>query len=167
MANRLSCCHRSHQTGAAGNIGDCFTTPYAVQIIALGAITRREQNPIARATAKLALLREMNIAGVWLIDACVTALYRPGPVRLAAGLTYREALSAYWEAHVGPLVTASSPSAVLIVGRAVERAIGNVVRQAVRNAEVVVIDQPNAHLDAAAHHNNRRIVFELCARHRL
>ena len=47
--------------------------------VILGSISKMEQrNPIARATAKLALLREMNSAGVWLIDACVTALYRPG-----------------------------------------------------------------------------------------
>ena len=136
----------------------------------LGSISKTEQrNPIARATAKLALLMEMNSAGVWLIDACVTALYRPGspPVRLAAGQAYREVLSACWEAHVGPLVTASSPSAVLIVGKAVEWAIGSLVRQAVPDAEVVVIEQPNAHLDAVAHQRNRRTVFELCGRHRL
>ena len=77
-------------------------------------------------------------------------------VRLAAGEAYREVLSACWEAHVGPLVTASSPSAVLIVGKAVEWAIGSLVRQAVPDAEVVVIEQPNAHLDAVAHQRNRR-----------
>jgi hypothetical protein len=139
--------------------------------VVLGSISKKEQrNPIARATAKLALLTEMNSAGVWLIDACVTALYRPGRprgVRLAAGKTYREVLTACWEAHVGPLVTASSPSAVLIVGKAVEWALGSLVRNAVPGAEVGVIEQPNARLDAVAHQKNRRTVFKLCDRHRL
>ena len=134
--------------------------------VVLDTIRRSERDSIARATAKLALLREMNIAGVWLVDACVTALYRPGGVRLAAGPTYRDVLAANWEAYVGPLVTASDPTAVLIVGLAVDRAIRSSVRQAVPNAEVVVVEQPSAHLDAAAHLRNRRIVFDLCARHR-
>jgi hypothetical protein len=135
--------------------------------VAYDAISRKERNPIARATAKLDLLREMNIAGVWLVDASVTALYRPGGARLANGRIYRDVLVANWEAYVGPLVTASHPTAVLIVGKAVDRAIGSLVKQAVPNAEVVVVKQPGAHLDAAEHLMNRRAVFDLCARHRL
>jgi hypothetical protein len=136
--------------------------------VALDAISKAKQRePIASATAKLALLREMNEAGIWLIDACVTALYRPGPERLVAGPAYRKVLSACWEAHVGPLIKGSSPSAVLIVGKGVDWAVGSLVRQDVPNTEVVVIEQPNARLDSEAGQNNRHTMFQLCGRHRV
>lgn len=83
----------------------------------------------ARAVAKLALLREMKCAGIWLVDACVTALYQPGGTRTASGRAYREILEACWKAHVCELTTQCSPSAILIVGKDMNSAIGHAVRQ--------------------------------------
>jgi len=85
--------------------------------------------------AKLTLLKEMQDAKIWLVDASVTALYRSGEGRLINGPASERLLRACWEAHIGPLVTSCSPSAILIVGKGVCRAIVNLVKQAAVTGE--------------------------------
>jgi hypothetical protein len=77
---------------------------------------------------KLDLLEKMRSAGIWLVDASVSALYREGALA-ASRDDFLEVLRACWESHVGEVVCRCAPSAVLIVGKGVEAAVGDRVRR--------------------------------------
>lgn len=125
------------------------------------------RNAADRVLAKLQLLNELKLAGIWLVDASVTALYQPGRKKLVTGSKYKRLLQACWEAHVGGVIDGCSASAILIVGQGVDDAIGDLVRQAAHQAKVAVVNQPNARLTREEIRNDRRTVFDLCHRHGL
>jgi hypothetical protein len=113
-------------------------------------------------TNKLDLLNNMRGAGVWLLDASVTALYGNG-IKLTKR-DYRAVLKACWRYHIREVLCGCEPSAVLIVGRGVHDAIGDCVRKALGvGVEVDEIYQPNAHQFGEV---DRRKCFNLCCRHR-
>jgi hypothetical protein len=64
----------------------------------------RQRNPGTRALAKLQLLRELKLAGVWLVDASVIALYP----RVVGGNDYISVLQACWETHVADVIACCS-----------------------------------------------------------
>jgi hypothetical protein len=114
-----------------------------------------------RVQNKLDLLEKMQSAGIWLVDASVTALYHKGK-KLAAGKAYHDVLNSCWNFHIGKVVCGCTPSAVLIVGRGVHDAIGDAVRQALGvGVEVCKIYQPNARQFGEV---DRRKCFDLCCR---
>ena len=122
----------------------------------------RQRNPTARALAKLQLLKELKLAGIWLVDASIIALYP----RVVSGNDYKNVLQACWEAHVANVIAGCSPSAVLIVGKGVNGAVGDLVKQAAPQAEVAVVNQPNARMTNDQTCKERLKVFDLCRRHR-
>jgi hypothetical protein len=119
-----------------------------------------------RAQNKLDLLAKMQSAGIWLVDASVTALYQTGTPKLAANRDdFRDVLRACWESHTGEVVCGCAPSAILIVGKGVENAIGDCVHQDLgRSVKVVTINQPNARMSRQAITRDRRACFDLCCR---
>jgi hypothetical protein len=124
-----------------------------------------EDNSQHRVRYKLNLLKEMRRAGVWLVDASVTALYHRGTN--LAGSSYRKVLKASWDYHIHDVLSMCAPSAILIVGKGVSFAIGDHVRQSFgRGIEVVTINQPNARRSREDIGRDRRICFDLCSRHR-
>ncbi len=107
----------------------------------------------------------MQDAGIWLVDASVTALYRSGEGGLyIAPPDYDKVLQACWHAHIGPLVSCCSPSGILVVGKRVHRALSSLVAQ--KAGDVKVIEAPNARLSRDKREQNRQIVFDFCKRHR-
>jgi hypothetical protein len=124
-----------------------------------GLLKTGETDCQKRVQNKLDLLKKMQSAGVWLVDASVTALY---PRKLATR-DYRDVLKACWESHIGEVLCECAPSAVLIVGKRVDCAIGNDVRQLGSVAEVDVIYQPNARQFREV---DRRKCFDLSCRYR-
>jgi len=131
-----------------------------------GVMKAGEGDSQKRVQNKLDLLEKMRNDGIWLVDASVSALYPKGA--LAASRDFLAVLRACWESHIGEVVCRCAPSAVLIVGKGVEAAVGNVVRKDLgHGVEVAVINQPNARMSAEAIANDRRDCFALCCRHRL
>jgi hypothetical protein len=122
----------------------------------------RQRDRTKRALAKLELLKELKLAGIWLVDASVIALYP----RVVSGNDYKSLLQACWEAHIANVVAGCSPSAVLIVGKEVNKALGDLVAQAVPQAEICVVKQPNARMTHDEIYEDRLKVFHLCRRHR-
>jgi hypothetical protein len=112
---------------------------------------------------KLDLLNKMREAGVWLVDASVTALYHQGAKLTGSG--YDKVLKASWELYIRDVLFKCAPSAILIVGKRVESAIGDDVRQSL-GCCIKVIHQPNAHISRDQRNQDRRICFDLCSRHR-
>jgi hypothetical protein len=118
--------------------------------------------PIGRIAAKLQLLNELKLAGIWLVDASVTALYRlPGNRRLS-WRGYKKVLRVCWETHIADLIADCRASAVLIVGKGVNDAIGDLVRQLSHHPKVDVVMQPNARMTQEERLNERRAVFDFC-----
>jgi hypothetical protein len=117
---------------------------------------------------KLDLLEKMQGAGIWLVDASVTALYHNGPKldynspKLAVGRAYHDVLKACWESHVGEVVCGCAPSAILIVGKGVNTAIGDCVRQDL-GRDVEVVPQPQARTFGM---DDRRACFDFVCRYR-
>lgn len=124
-----------------------------------------ERDGQKRVQNKLDLLEKMKSSGIWLIDASVTALYHKG-TKLAAGRAYHDVLKACWESHIGEVVCRCAPSAILIVGKGVDDAIGDCVHQDLGRDIIKVIHQPNAHISADDRNRDRRTCFEWCCRHR-
>jgi hypothetical protein len=124
------------------------------------------RNPTERVRKKVELLKQLREAGIWLVDASITALYRPskGPL-LKSRSNYKKVLQASWEAHVRDVIADCRGPAVLIVGRGVDDAIGDLVRRVVPEDKVDSIYQPNAHLRRRELWKYRLKLFELCRLH--
>jgi hypothetical protein len=119
------------------------------------------QNATERVRAKLQVLNEMKRAGLWLVDASVTALYP----RIVNDIKYKKVLRACWELYIGDIILKCSASAVLVIGKGVYGAIGDLVNRVAQQAEIVVINQPNARMKPDEIHNQRCRIFDLCRRH--
>jgi hypothetical protein len=124
-----------------------------------------EPKAVQRIANKLALLQAMRTAGIWLVDASVSALYRAGH-RLAAGETYNKLLLDCWHHYVAEIIAASAPSLIIVIGKLVEDAIGEAVRHDLgAGVEIRVIKQPNAHMTSSQFVQYRQQVFDLCEKH--
>jgi hypothetical protein len=109
-------------------------------------------------------LNEVRKSGVWLVDASIAALVREGK-RLADGPAYRAVLRECSDAHVGTIVCEASPAVVIIIGKSVEKAIGEIVRRDLGDkVNIAVIKQPEGvrHRDELADY--REQIFALCQR---
>jgi hypothetical protein len=104
--------------------------------------------PAVRIAAKLALLHSLRDAGVWLLDACVAALYLPRRPKPAPALIER-CLQVSWDSYVGRIVQEAAPVHIVCIGRGVARALEG--RLAVTGAPLAVLPQPNARLSSAEH----------------
>lgn len=124
-------------------------------------LTRQEQNSGRRIQAKVDLLSQMRKAGLWLVDASVTALYHRGK-KLVDGNNYDRALRISWDDHVGEKLRECSPTGVLIVGKAVANVLAGSVREVLPSASVNVISQPNAWLTKSAREAERRRTHDFC-----
>lgn len=128
-------------------------------------LKRVVRDPQKRIRNKLDLLEKMRNAGIWLVDASVSALYHKGK-KLAVGRAYHDVLKACWECYVGEVVCGCAPSAILIVGYGVKSAIGDQVRHDIGGAVVVeTIKQPDARMSREDINHYRRVCFDLCCRH--
>ena len=110
-----------------------------------------EPDPQRRIGNKLDLLRSVREAGIWLVDASISALYHAG-TRLASGNDYDHLLRDCWSTYVGEAVCTSAPSLVIVIGKQVHGAIGVALRRDLGNGvEVRVIQQPNARMTRPRH----------------
>jgi hypothetical protein len=100
-----------------------------------------EADPHKRVQNKLGLLEEMRSAGIWVVDAIVTALHRKGALA-ASRDNFLAVLRASWQSDIGEVVCQCAPSAVLIVGKGVEAAVGDVVRQDLGHGVEVAVGPP-------------------------
>jgi hypothetical protein len=124
-------------------------------------LTRREQNSDRRIQAKVELLSQMHEAGLWLIDASMTALYHRGK-KLVGGIDYYRALQISWDDHVGKELCECSPTGVLIVGKAVANVLASSVKEVLPKALVDVVSQPNAWLTNSAREAERWRTNDFC-----
>ena len=113
-----------------------------------------------RVAAKLALLALMKERGIWLVDASITAIYRPGGGRLKPRDVART-LVASWDSYVERVVREADPAHVIVVGRGVEAILGSRLRSAL-DSRFTVIPQPQAQLVAAERLSIDEVCFSTC-----
>jgi len=127
-----------------------------------GLMKGGETNAAKRIENKLELLKSVRQAGIWLVDASISALYQAG-ARLAAGSVYDRLLHDCWTSYVGEIICASAPSRVVVMGNQVDAAIGEALRRDLgAGVEVEVVHQPNAHMSAMELVRYRQQIFDLC-----
>lgn len=136
---------------------DCLFGP----TVSAQRLTRHEKKPTRRLQAKVELLEQMRDAGMWLVDASVTALYHCGK-RLADGKNYASVIRISCDEHVGKVLRECSPAGVLIVGKAVSNALSDTIQKIVPGAKVAVVSQPNAHLTKLAREAERLRCYDFC-----
>jgi hypothetical protein len=139
---------------------DCLDGPD----VAFEHLTRKQRDDRLRIQAKQNLLRRMRDAGLWLIDASVTALYRSGGRRVSGGV-YRRVLQTSWDSHVGQVVGDSRPDALVVIGRNVWNALSDRLTAVLPAERIEVICQPQARLSAAERAEERRRCHAFCSRY--
>ncbi len=119
-----------------------------------GGTTFRE-----RIQNKIDLLLHLQQHGVWLIDACITALYnknvKPDPSTMAS------AIATSWKFYTRRVLEESTPKHVICIGRGVGELLQGDIRRLLGN-NVTVIDQPNARIPYRSHMENLIRCSELC-----
>lgn len=123
----------------------------------------KSKNPTTkRIRAKIDILKEMRSHGIWLVDACITALYNDGnkpPFNVM-----KDAIRASWNGYTRNVISEASPEHVIIIGKGVASVVGHEVRNLMKD-NYTVIPQPNAHLSAQEHLTNFQRYFSICSEH--
>jgi hypothetical protein len=102
----------------------------------------------ARVPYKLRVLQQLRDRGIWLLDASIAALYRPGRPKPSAHVI-RAALQKSWDLYIQDRVLEASPSAIVCVGRGVLSCL----RERLDDLGIQVYGecQPNARCSSAEH----------------
>jgi hypothetical protein len=126
-----------------------------------GLLKSGEPDSQRRLENKLSLLHGLRTAGIWLVDASISALYRGG--KRVAGQPYTAVLRTCWDCYVGEVVRSSAPMAVIVIGQYVHDAIGGAIRKDLGDGvRLDVVQQPNAWRSAPSLLQYREQVFDLC-----
>jgi hypothetical protein len=96
---------------------------------------------------KIALLKRLKEAGIWLLDASLAALY-PKPVPTLV----ESCLQVSWDAYVSQIVRTTRPSSIICIGKGVFRFLHT--RLCDIGIPVFVIPQPNSRLSSLEHLKN-------------
>lgn len=113
-----------------------------------------------RLEAKIHILRRLQAAGVWLLDASLLALCRPGGARLDSA-TCAKILRASWQHYVREQIRVLNPESIIVIGKGVARALTHDLA-GLRHPHVHVLPQPQAHLPTAEARAVYQRYFEIC-----
>jgi hypothetical protein len=114
----------------------------------------------ARMRAKVGLLSLLQERGIWLVDASVAALYRPGQSVLTPRAK-RIILQTCWDFYTRAVLEAADPKAVLCIGVGVARALRT--RLDTTGIPWAGVPQPQAHLSAQKHREIQAVYAAVCA----
>lgn len=106
---------------------------------------------------KVALLKRMQEAGIWLVDTSIVALYRNG--RKSPDL--QRVVEESWRSYTRQVVLNAHPDRVICIGRGAARVVEPDL-QRMFPGRYDVIPQPNAHLSGAQHMENFKKYGALC-----
>jgi len=74
-------------------------------------------------------------------------------------------LQTCWDNYVGPVMRAAAPPIVLVIGKGVEDAVGELLRRDLGEAvRVEVVKQPNTPMSVAELEEYRGRIFTVCRR---
>jgi hypothetical protein len=118
-----------------------------------------------RISRKIELLKSLKEKGVWLVDASIVALYKPGnrdpktePHKIK---NMKGILKTSWNCYTRYVVEQSKPKCVICIGNDVDSCIdlGSEFK-----GHYEAIFQPNSHLRSEEHIANYQRCFDICSR---
>jgi hypothetical protein len=101
-----------------------------------------------RIAAKVKILQDLRARGVWLVNACIAALYFPGGKKPPQSLIGR-ALVSSWQGYTRSVIEEAAPKAILCIGLGVAHALKD--RLDDFGTPWAELPQPNAHLPTNVH----------------
>ena len=117
-----------------------------------------EPDQIQRLKNKVKLLKDLQEAGIWLIDASLFALYKPGghhpPVDRMGLIKY------CWDQYILSEINYANPNHIICIGKGVANILAERLLINFQD-RYSIIPQPNAHLPANEHLNNFQKYFEI------
>ena len=130
------------------------------------AAVMKSSNPelVQRISAKISLLNKMKHRGIWLMDASVVSLYKPGGFKPSPA-AMQSAIELSWDNYIVHELRAIRPQHVICIGIKVFKTLESRLRRHFRAEELSCIAQPQAHLSAVQHLANLNHCFEICERY--
>jgi hypothetical protein len=111
-------------------------------------ITKKATTFEQRINNKLDLLRRLQDAGVWLLDASLAALY---PKKLRSPTRMTKCIQTSWDIYVGNVVRSARPSHIIRVGEGKVAQDSLQTRLEALGVPMTVIPQPQDHLSSEEH----------------
>jgi hypothetical protein len=101
--------------------------------------------------------------GIWLVDASILALYRPGGERPTSS-TCQKVLECCWDNYIRSQIVEANPSSILIIGKGVSELLKNRLAglQQERAIKVDWVRQPQGCRSKEAVEEMHRKVFDHC-----
>lgn len=121
----------------------------------------RNRDVNQRLQGKLHLLNQLKAAGIWLLDACPTGLYRPGVRKLTPG-SIDSALRISWDVYLRDVICGCSPEKLLIIGKGVEASLKRRI-ESLDIPELASISQPAAFLTSEQRERDLIRCYEFCS----
>lgn len=121
----------------------------------------RTRSSDERLSNKRFVLKALRARGIWLLDASIVALYRPGFPKPSPAVL-RAALAASWHLHVEDTLRQASPAYLIVIGHGVAAALGARLHSLVGD-RIAVLPQPQARLPADEHRRAFRQYFRICS----
>jgi len=118
-------------------------------------------NYAARLRNKIGLLKKLKIAGVWLVDSSIVALYDSGKKPNAKKMS--SAIRTSWGSHTKNVIEECNPDHVIVIGKGVAKIVDRDLKKMV-GSNFSIISQPNAHLSAIEHLDNFQKYYRFCMR---
>jgi hypothetical protein len=127
--------------------------------------SNKDFTPILRCTSfrdrirnKVLILKRLNKRGVWLVDACMAALY-PKDNQLPMG----KCIKFCWDEYIRQVIHKAKPLKIVCIGQGVSKILHSRLKET--RLPIVVIPQPNAHLSSREHLNNYQKYYNHCLPH--
>ena len=102
-----------------------------------------------RVKNKLNVLSALREVGVWLVDASIAAVYRPGRGQRTPDRVLTEVLRNSWRRYTRTTVESEKPEGVLCIGMKVRRSLRGLIEEL--GIPVGAVPQPGAFLSAEEH----------------
>jgi hypothetical protein len=112
-----------------------------------------------RIQAKIELLKHLQDAGVWLLDASIVGLYKPGSAKIAA-TKMKQVISECWSQYLHKQILNANPDSITVVGKFVYGVLAQKLSTLGPN-RMLVISQPNARLTSSSREDEMRKLREL------
>lgn len=114
----------------------------------------------SRLNSKIALLHQLKAMGVWLVDASVVALYRPGGGKPSVNIR-EKIIECCWDNYIGNLVKSAKPHSVIVIGDGVKKALCSRL-ETLSGVERRDVAKPQKRMSTTEIAKTHQIYFEVC-----
>lgn len=109
---------------------------------------------------KINLLFELQERGIWLVDASIAGLHKPGGKK-PSNRVLTEALQVSWDEYVGDLIRDCAPKRVICIGEDLEKILEDRLHDTIGN-RFIVLPQPQARMSKHEQIDVARVYWEVC-----